>query len=159
MTEELHELIAIAIKAEIESNGSYSRLADQVDNFVLKDKFRYLATEEEGHRQILEKLFRESFPDMELVLPEHSNAPIVNVTLSGENLLSDIMEQAMDAEKAAEEFYKGLAERFEDEERKGLMNYLANIEQGHHYFLNIERQRALRYETYDQEFPMMHIGP
>lgn len=159
MSPEVPDLVAQAIRAEMEANEAYTELADQVDNFVLKDKFKYLAKEEAHHRAILERLFIESFPGTTLVIPQSSGAPRPNVRLSPENTLSDVLASAMEAEKAAEAFYMDLAKRFDDENRRDLLEYLGNIEAGHYHFLKIEHGMALRFEEYDQHFDMMHVGP
>ena len=51
------ELLAMAIKAEIEANKTYSEIASTLTNPLLQEKFQWLAKEENKHKEILEKLF------------------------------------------------------------------------------------------------------
>ena len=71
-------------------------------------------------------------------LPEKSGVPKIHPIISSENTVEEILKLAMDAEKLAENYYKDLAKQFEDDEKKDLLNYLANIESGHYYFLKLE---------------------
>jgi rubrerythrin len=159
MSKKLQDMLAVAARAEIESKEVYEALADQMENFILKDKFKFLAAEEDKHRIILENVFKETFPNDVMELPEDSGVPKPDVNIREGNLLSDILEQAMKAEQSAAEFYKEMAPFFEDQNMRALITYLANIEQGHYYFLNIEREMALQNEDYWQAHDMMHIGP
>lgn len=152
-------MVAIAIRAEMESKEVYDALAGQVTNMILKDKFTFLGAEEDKHRIILENVFKETFPGKPIELPEDSGVPKPDVEIREGNLLSDILQQAMDGEKAAEAHYKEMAEMFDDKKMKDLMIYLSNIEQGHYFFLNIEREAAAENEDYWQGHEMMHVGP
>lgn len=159
MAKNTWDLMAQAIRAEMEAQELYSGLAGQVKNFILNDKFKYLAKEEDGHRRLLIKLYEERFPDHPLKIPDCSGTPIPNVQLSKTNRLSDVLEATMAAEKSAQRFYKSLAGKMEHEEDKNLLMYLSNIEGGHYYFLNLEHEQALRYEDYYETNEMMHAGP
>ena len=159
MAKNAWDLMAQAIRAEIEAQELYFGLAGQVKNFILNDKFTYLAKEEDGHRQLLIKLYEDRFPDHPLKIPDCSGTPLPNVQLSKTNRLSDVLEVAMAAEKAAQKFYKNLAGKMDSEADKNLLMYLSNIEGGHYYFLNLEREQALRYEDYYEVSDMMSAGP
>lgn len=159
MAKNTWDLLAQAIRAEMEAQELYSGLAGQVKNFILNDKFKYLAKEEDGHRQLLTRLYEERFADHPLKLPGCSGTPMPNAQLSKTNRLSDVLEVAMAAEKSAQKFYKNLARKMEAEEDKNMLMYLSNIEGGHYYFLNLEHEQALRYEDYYEVSDMMHAGP
>ena len=49
MSQRLQDMLAVAVRAEIESKDVYNALADQMKNFILKDKFRFLASEEAAY--------------------------------------------------------------------------------------------------------------
>ena len=67
---------------------------------------------------------------------------------------------AIQAEKNAYEFYLSLATYFKDEPQISLMvNYIASMELGHYKILEIEKENALKFEDYDVENPLMHLGP
>jgi len=159
MAKNAWDLMAQAIRAEMEAQELYAGLAGQVKNFILNDKFKYLAKEEDGHRRLLIKLYEDRFPDHPLKIPDCSGTPLPNVQLSKTNRLSDVLEVAMAAEKAAQKFYKNLAGKMDSEADKNLLMYLSNIEGGHYYFLNLEREQALRYEDYYEVSDMMSAGP
>jgi len=159
MSQKLMDMIAVATRAEMESQEVYYALADQMENFVLKDKFKFLGDEEKKHQSILENVFKETFPNEVIELPEDSGVPKPDVRIREGNLLSDVLEQAMNGEKRAEEFYREMAPFFEDKKMQNLIIYLANIESGHYYFLNIEREMALENEDYWVAHDMMHAGP
>jgi rubrerythrin len=158
----LEDLMLTALKSEIEAKGAYSRLSDGVKNFVLKERLNFLAGEEEKHRQFFERLFQKSYPDKELVIPEgRSPVPLPELKIDTENIpLSEVLESAMEAEMAAHDFYIGLADRFEDRpDVKKMLLYIASMERGHFKILEIERDNAKKFEDYDSEWPMMHVGP
>jgi erythrin-vacuolar iron transport family protein len=159
MTRNTWDLMAKAIRAEMEARDFYADLAGQVKNFILNDKLKYLSREEDGHRRLLERLYDERFPDHPLKLPDNSGTSLPRVQLSKTNTLSDVLGSAMEAEKAAQKFYKSLAKILPKEDDKIMLTYLSNIEGGHLYFLNLEREQALRYEDYYETSDMMHAGP
>ncbi len=158
----LQDLLLTALKSEIEAKAVYSQLAEGVENYVLKDRLNFLAGEEEKHRHFLQGLFRKTFPDRELLIPRgKSPVPLPEIAIDTENMpLSEVLESAMGAELAACEFYTGVADRFEEHpETKRMLLYIASMEMAHHKILEIEWDNARKYEDYDSEWPMMHVGP
>ena len=144
MTKTLEEILAIGIRAELEAIEAYSKLAEQIQEPLLQDRFNALAKDEDRHRIILEGLYNENFPGKPMSIPEKSGVPKIHPIISQENTVTEILKLAMDAEKLAEDYYKELAEQFEDNEKKDLLNYLANIEGGHYYFLKLEYDMAMK---------------
>ncbi len=157
----LEDLILTAIMSEIESKNVYSKIANTVKNFMLKDRFRFLAGEEEKHRKFFEWMFKKNFPDKKIVLPEKTPVPLPEIKIDTENLpLSDIMESAMQAEWAAHNYYNRIAAKFDKKpEVKNMLLYIASMEMSHYRILEVERENALRFEDFDAEWPMMHVGP
>jgi len=158
----LEDLVLTALKSEIEAKGAYSRLAAGVKNFVLKERLNFLTGEEEKHRQFLERLFQKSYADKELVIPQgRSPIPLPELKIDTESIpLSEVLESAMAAEMAAHDFYIGLADRFEDQpDVKKTLLFIASMEMGHYKILEIERDNAIKFEDYDSEWLMMHVGP
>lgn len=157
----LEELMLSALKSEIEANRVYSEIAEKVKNAFLKEKLIYLATEEENHKRFLEKLYKETFPDSKLIVPEKTPVPLPEIKIWEENMpLSEVIESAMNAEMAAHDFYRSLAERFRDNEKnRKLMEYFANMELGHYKILELERDNLKTFEDYDEYWPLMHVGP
>lgn len=40
-----------------------------------------------------------------------------------------------------------------------MLIYIAEMEKGHYKLLEIEKENAEKFEAYNIEWPMMHIGP
>jgi rubrerythrin len=154
------ELFFTAIRAEVDSNNVYAQLAAGVKNAFLKDKLRFLAGEEEKHKQYLEKAYGDRFPGKEIELPDKTIVPLPELKIPDERVpISEVIESAMNAELAAQEFYTAFATRFEDvPELKKTLEYFATMEQGHYKILEIEKQNIEKFEMYDDYWPMMHMG-
>ena len=156
----MEELILAAMKSEVESERIYSGLAKRVKNAFLKERLEFLANEEKGHKRTLENIFHMNFGDREIVLPKRTDVPLPEMNIDSENdPISLVLESAMAAEKASEEFYRKLAERFDDERMKNMLIVLAEMEHTHYLILDREYQNLKRFEDYDTTWPMMHAGP
>ena len=155
----LSDLLLAAIKSEVESKEVYNTLANRVKNALLKDRLTFLAKEEEKHQEFLESLYRKKFGDIEIVLPDKSPVPLPHVDAGEDRLLSEIIEDAMNAELAARDFYMSLGNFLQDEEDKKMLQILSNMEQGHYDILSKELENLKRFEDYDTYWPMMHMGP
>lgn len=154
------ELFLSAIKSEVDSNKVYSELAESVKNAFLKDKLSFLASEEAKHRQFLETAFKNEFPDKEIDLPDDTYVPLPELLIPDESVpASEVLDSAMVAEKAAQDFYKSFAELYQDNsDMKNTLQYFANMELGHYKILEAEKENWVRYESYDEYWPMMHMG-
>lgn len=156
----LEDMVLSAIKSEIESKAIYGMLADHVENAFIKEKFMYLAEEEEKHRHFLEELYKKQFAGKTPVIPDETPVPLPNIDIrGGDQKISEILEMSMEAERAAKDFYVALAKQFDSEpETRRTLEYFAQMEWGHYKLLEIERDAALNFENYDEYWPMMHIG-
>ena len=156
----LEDLLLAALKSEIDSRDIYGDLSLKVKNAFLRERLKFLAGEEEKHREFVENLFRKRFSERDPVVPKSSKVPLPEIKFESDLVpVSEILSQAMGAEMAAHEFYKSLAVRFEvEEEVKKTLLYFAAMEMGHYTLLEAERENALEVEDYDVEWPMMHIG-
>ena len=153
-------LLLTAIKSEVESHGVYSLLAGRVKNALLKERLNFLAGEEARHRHILQGIFKEKFPDQDLELPEKSPVPLPRVIISDELMpLNEIFQMAMDAEKAAFDFYQSLAKRFEENDLVNVILYVAKMELGHYELLKVESESLERFEEANVHIPFIHEGP
>ncbi|MEO0255623.1 MAG: ferritin family protein [candidate division WOR-3 bacterium] len=157
----LEELLSIAIKSEIEAKEIYESLSQKVKNAFLKDKLKFLAQEEQKHKETFESIYRNRFPGKRLILPEKSPVPLPQIKIESERIkISEIFEMAMQAEKNAYDFYISLATYFKEEPETAIMiNYIASMELGHYKIFEIEKENALKFEDYDVENPLMHLGP
>ncbi|MBN2399783.1 MAG: ferritin family protein [Candidatus Aminicenantes bacterium] len=157
----LADLLLTAVKSEISSQEIYARLALQVKNAFLQERMNFLAMEEGKHRQALENIFHQRFPDREIIVPEHPVVPLPEIHISDEQVpLSEIIAQAMKSEQAAHDFYLQLAELFNDDsEKKNLLLYFSMMEMGHYKLLDLEKNNLERLEEFSQEQELIHLGP
>ncbi|MCK5309017.1 MAG: ferritin family protein [Thermoplasmata archaeon] len=157
----VEELFITAIKAERDSQEAYSILSGITKNAFLKDRLKFLANEEEKHKQTLEKAFKEHVPDVKIVLPEYSPVPLPEIDVSDETVpISQILQQAMDAELAAYEFYMEFAKYMKEYPKLvRAFEYFAQMEQGHYELLKLEQASADEFEEFDEYNPLMHVGP
>ncbi|MCS7258062.1 MAG: ferritin family protein [candidate division WOR-3 bacterium] len=157
----LKDLLLTALKAELESKKIYEVTADRVSNFLLKDRLKFLANEENRHYLFFQDLYYQEFGNTEFTLPDKTPVPLPTINISSEDMpISAILTQALEAEKAAFDFYTVLAERYNSKsEIKNMLLYIASMEMGHYRLLEIERENAEKFEAYNIEYPLMHIGP
>ncbi len=156
----VEDSLLTAIKSEIEAKKVYEQVAAKVDNMMLKDRLLFLAREELKHRKYFESLFKKLFPDKELVLPEKSPVPLPEIKIDKENiLLSEILTKAMEAEMIAFDFYMSLSKKFDDDETRKMLEYIAYMEKGHYNLLELERKVVESSEDYEIDWPMTHVGP
>ncbi len=157
---DVDKLLLTAMKSEVESKELYLKLAEKTQNGLLQDKLRFLADEEEKHRLFIEDIYKNHFPDKSLKMPEKSAVPMPKIKFTEETALSKILKQAMKAEQAASDFYKSLAQRFENQSKiYNTLMYFADMEIGHLKILEMEKNSMQRYEEDEVYWPMIHVGP
>ncbi len=160
-----HEVLAVAIAAEIDAAAFYSRLQERVRNVVLLQKLKFLAFEEEKHRQILERLFDERYRGMDRSLPAGASKPRL-VALLGENpAVLELFRAALEAERASESFYNDAARAAEDEGARRILGYLGRVERSHQSVILSEIDLLDRFPDYYnvEDFhiagDLFHVGP
>jgi len=157
---DIEDLLLSAMKAEQDSNHIYSSIADKVDNYLLKDKFNFLAGEEQRHYTYVEDVYKNHFPNKTVSLPEKTKVPLPEITMNEDTPVSTIVTQAMESEQAAHEFYQAMATRFTNDGKiQSMLLYFADMELGHYKLLEIEQQAMQRFEEADVYWPMVHAGP
>ncbi|MBS3782307.1 MAG: ferritin family protein [Candidatus Thermoplasmatota archaeon] len=157
------EMLKGAVKAEINAREVYEHMAGRVDNFVLSERFEFLAGEEEKHEGFLRNIYESIESKGDLETPEETPVPLPYIRYGDDIDESEIIEQAMDAEMASRDFYQKMAEEAEDaglqRNPKKLLNYLAGMEQNHYEILKEEFNMMSEFEEFDQYYPAMHQGP
>jgi len=156
---DIEDMLRIAIKSETDAAENYGKVAEQTSIFLLKDKFKFLQKEEVGHKNLLEKLFKMKFPDKEIVLPDDSEMPFPPFKVTDDMQLSEILKNAMEAEKVAASFYRDMEKEADEEDEKAMARYLSSMEESHYYLLKSELEIAYNFEFYDEVHDMMHVGP
>ncbi len=158
----LEDVILTAIKSEVEAKEVYENLSKKITgNLLLSDRIRFLATEEEKHREYFEELYKDIFPEREIVLLEKSPVPLPEIRLEGGKVrVSQVIEAAMKAELAARDFYLSMVDLFEDNPGvQKMLTYIAQMELGHYKLLETEKEIVEKFEDIEIEWPMTHMGP
>lgn len=154
----LEDLLLAALKSEMDSEKVYSDLSDKVKNAFLKDKLKFLASEEVKHKNFVESMYRDKFPEKEIALPQKTPIPLPEINTEGS--ISEVIGSAMNAEMASYDFYNSLSEKFaKNPALERTLVYLAVMEMGHYKLLELEKKTIEKYEDYDTAWPMIHLGP
>ncbi len=160
-----YEVLATAIRSEMEAANFYSKVLDRVKNILLQQKLKFLVLEEKKHRKILERLFSDRFPDRELKVPEKAARPRLPVTVDEKSTVLDLFKAALVAEKAAEEFYADARKKAGDQASQKILEYLSRVERSHYFLIKAEIDLLTRFpDYYDVEDfhlgqDLFHIGP
>jgi rubrerythrin len=159
----VEKALSMAVRSETEAAEAYRKLNATIRNFMLKEKMRFLEEEENRHRQLLVALHKKVANGREPADADRSILPSLSLSLRESQTVPDLIEIAMNAEKAAEEFYDGLSQNVEDRGLQEVLQYLASMEHGHYFLLKGEYDLCLRNEAYydreDFQYDMVHIGP
>jgi rubrerythrin len=159
----VEQALSMAVRSEEDAAEVYRKLNAAVRNFMLKDKMRFLEEEENRHRQLLTALHRKVADGRDPSPADRSLLPALSLALTESHSVPDLIEIAMDAEKASEEFYDGLSQTVEDRGLREVLLVLASMEHGHYFLLKGEYDLCLRNEAYydreDFQYDMVHIGP
>jgi rubrerythrin len=158
---DLEDLLLSAIKSEVDSNKLYTRMSKMTKNGLLQDKLIFLAKEEEKHRLYIEDIYMNHFTDKKIILPKESPVPLPEIKITSDEMpMSDLLIEAMKAEKYASDFYKSLAGRFEEGTKiNNTLLYFSDMEIGHLKILQMEKESMERFEESDVYWPMVHAGP
>ncbi len=150
-TASITDLLGYAIRSEIDSNEAYSKLSDRVSNPLLKEKFQWLAFEENKHKEILMKLHSAIFPNQTIHIPEKPSEELFkSIDVAPSSSLVDIILQAMESEKIAEDFYARLSDRVGNGHKR-LLQYLSKVEHSHYIMLKTEYDAVQDFEDYAEQ--------
>jgi rubrerythrin len=159
----IEKAFLMALKSEIDTAETYEKLQKMINNFVLKDKLKFLVEEEKKHQKIIKELFRKMFSGKEPSSTEKSLLPRLTLALQEDTSVPDLLELAMEAEKIAEEFYDNLSQEIEERGVQDILQYLVAMEHSHYFLLKGEYELCSRDEMYfdrdDFQYDMVHIGP
>ncbi len=131
----LKEVLARAITREIESQQLYTELSQKVNHGAAKEAFIELGHQEQGHQKLLERYqrgdIREGALSREQVLDYKITEKLDQPEAGRDMKLPDVFLMAANREKAAHEFYLGLAGIHPAGEIKRLLEDMAIQELGH----------------------------
>lgn len=160
-----YEVLAAAVRSEIEAANFYGRLLGRVKNAVLEQKLKFLVLEEKKHRKILERLHSQRYPDRKLMIPEKSVGPRLPAAVDRKSSILDLFKVALAAEKFAEEYYRDAQKAMEDAGSRKMLEYLSRVERSHYFLIKSEIDLLSRFpDYYDVEDfhlgqDLVHIGP
>ncbi len=147
----LKKLLGMAVRSEIDSNQIYTEQANRVKNPLLREKFSILAFEEKKHKEVLENLFDVLYQGEKMEIPKKTEEALLpSIHLLPSSTLAQILYQAMDSEKAAQNFYASLAKRVKAP-KKRILDYLSKVEKSHYMMLRSEYVLALQFEDYAEK--------
>jgi rubrerythrin len=159
------EVLAVAIRSEIEAAAFYGGMLEKVKNILLQQKLKFLVTEEKKHRQILERLHAQRFPEVELRIPERPARPRTAASLGDKSSILDLFKLALEAERLAEQFYNDARRVMDDAASRKMLEYLSRVERSHFFLIKSEIDLLSRFpDYYDVEDfnigqDLFHIGP
>jgi rubrerythrin len=159
------EVLAAAIRSEIEAANFYARLLGRVKNIILQQKLKFLVLEEKKHWKILERLYSQSFPGRKLKIPERPAHTRPVLTVDEKSSVLDLFKVALAAERFAEEFYREARDAVEDKGSRKILDYLARVERSHYFLIKSEIDLLARFpDYYDVEdfhlgHGLIHVGP
>ena len=160
-----YEVLAVAIRAEIEAADYYGGLLEKVKNILLQQKLKFLVMEEKKHRKILERLHSQRYPEVELKIPEKAARPKTPGAWSEKASILDLFKMALEAEKLAEQYYRDARGVVADAVSQKMLEYLSRVERSHYFLIKSEIDLLSRFpDYYDAEDfhlgeDLFHIGP
>lgn len=158
------DVYPVAVRAEMDAAALYRDLQGRVRNEVLKQKLDFLAKEEDRHKALLERLFRDHFPERKLIVPAEAKRGRARIFLEGSAAVLDLFRLAMAKEKEAEEFYRDAKAKVDDAGSRKVLEYLRRVERSHYYMLQSEIALLEKFPDYydaDAEYfgqDLFHVG-
>jgi rubrerythrin len=127
------DVIDFAIQREEKAMQFYGECAERAQNPGIKEFFRELAAEEEGHRDLLKNLDTLNLDGVKLAKVENLKISdsLVDVSFSETGTYQDALILAMKREEKAMAFYAGWKDKCVDAKASKLFEVLANEEEKH----------------------------
>jgi rubrerythrin len=160
-----NEVLAVAVRSEIDAANFYGGLLARVKNILLQQKLEFLVLEEKKHRQILERLHAQRFPGTQLRIPETAVGPQPSAKAGETISVLDLFEAALEAEKRAEKYYRDARGVIADSGSRKILEYLSRVERSHFFMIRSEIDLLSRFpDYYDVEDfhlgqDLFHVGP
>jgi rubrerythrin len=158
-------VLAVAIRAEVESADLYAGLLARVKNHLLQQKLKFLVLEEKKHRQILTRLHSQRFPGIVLEVPERPVKLRLPADWGAKSSVLDLFKLALEKERQAEQYYGEARRLMGDSGSRKMLEYLTRVERSHYFLIKSEIDLLGRFPDYydvvdfhlGQDF--FHIGP
>lgn len=154
------EILALAIKKELDAASFYKQLAGKIANPIIRERFLQLAKEERMHRALLQAEYKR-------LTGESKKPPLPKGKFTTRDdfvLVEASIEQALlyaiQTERDAQKLYATAAKTSSDPRGKRLLEYLVEFEKGHERQLkselNFYRKAPLWFDETQEE---IHVGP
>lgn len=131
------EVLSLGIYNEISAYDFYIRVSQSIANPSGQEKFRFLASDEKRHREILEKWYEKESGQKFRV--DSSQVKKIDVKIKDTTSAFEAIDIAMEAERQAYLFYTDAAGKTKNEDAKKMLQALAKEEDGHYLKLSAER--------------------
>ena len=146
------EALGIAIRDLIDTQEVYLDLATMTENDLLRDRFKNLYNEEKQHQQLLEKKYKEMFPNVDLMLPESRLPKEAKESKRRMKMeIKDVLLIAIDEHKRSREFYLDCVASVTDLSGKRMFRFLADMKFSHQMMLSAELEMLEKYPAYMEE--------
>ncbi|MFP4496951.1 MAG: ferritin family protein [Vulcanimicrobiota bacterium] len=155
------DALEIAVEREIKAKYMYDMMADYVDSKRMKNKLKFLASEEQNHRDNVEGLYKK-ISGTTKNFDEQTRLPSEKSVKEAQKLsLDELINLAIQKELEAQQFYKELAQNSKEEAISTLFHYLAGEEHNHQEILELELKllkgaKPLGVETSVQMVPAVY---
>jgi rubrerythrin len=135
------EALSLAIYNEQSAFDFYTDLSNAIKNESGKEKFKFLASDEKRHRQLLENYYKKTTHNQ---FPFDSNrVKRIKVDVRDNTSASEAIDIGIKAEKEAFEFYNNSAKTSSDPDAKKMFLMLAEQEDRHFNILLAEKQALI----------------
>ncbi len=142
------EALQLGIQMEIDGKEYYQKVSQESDNKVGRELFRWLAVEEDGHRQRFEEIYKairskEAWPEIDIESGRREGISTLfakametaDPDIKAPPAELDAIAKAMEMENKTHDFYKSRGERAMYGAEKRFYGALAAEERGHYLAL------------------------
>lgn len=152
------EVVGLAIGKEREAEELYKRMADEIKNPLVKEKFISLSREESKHEEILSRMYMKMTGEAKVHAVKLEGA--TKELPKGGASLEELFIFAIGREKDAQTLYMRAAEVATDESGRRTFKYLADFEHGHEILLTAELESYRRDKNWYSDMPDIQlVGP
>lgn len=133
------EALSLAIYNEQSAFDFYTKLSKTIRNPSGKEKFKFLASDEKRHRELLEKYYSQITSGQKFPF-EPGKVKTIQVEVKDDATAYEALDIGIKAEKEAYEFYNRNAKHSKEPEAKKMFLKLAGEEEKHYNVLMAEKQ-------------------
>jgi rubrerythrin len=133
------QALSLAIYNEQSAFDFYTKLSDIIKNESGKEKFKFLASDEKRHRELLEGYYKKVSGGKAFQF-DPSKVKTIKVEVSDNTSASEALDIGIKAEKEAYDFYTKSADQTKDPDAKKMFLMLVEQEDRHYNLLTAEKQ-------------------